>query len=261
MVTMDAKSATYVYCVVRSKKAPSLARAPKGLASAGRPRSLEVGDGYHAIVASAPLSRYSAEQIDARLRDIEWVAARAAEHEGVVEHAVGLGTVVPMKLFTLFASDERAVSHVSKTRKTLDRVTERIEGCDEWGLRILYDEADAARAEEAEARAAKPASGTGFLQRKQQIREARLTLTSRAADEADVLYTELAKITRRAIRRAAPNRELAGRVLLDAVFLVPRGGVKKMKTVVGRTAEALATRGFHVTLTGPWPAYSFIGAR
>jgi hypothetical protein len=77
----------------------------------------------------------------------------------------------------------------------------------------------------------------------------------------DELYDALAKTARRAQRRAAPNRELAGRVLLDAVFLVPRPSVRKIKATVAASAERLVEEGFDVTLTGPWPAYSFIGGR
>ncbi len=258
---MAAETATYVYCVVKSTKPPALAKAPKGLAGAAKVRALDAGDGYRVLVASAPLSRYAAEKIDARLRDIDWVAQRAAEHEAVVEHATSSGTVVPMKMFTLFSSDDRALAHVTKMKKTLGRVVERIEGCDEWGLRILFDEVEAARLTAEEARRSKPTSGTSFLARKKEQQDVRRTLTTRAADEVDALYTDLEKLARQARRRAAPSRELAGRVMLDGVFLVPRASAKKLKSTVAKTAERLARQGFHVMLTGPWPAYSFIGGR
>ncbi|MBX3208936.1 MAG: GvpL/GvpF family gas vesicle protein [Labilithrix sp.] len=253
--------ATYVYCVVKSARASKLVRAPKGIDGAGTTRLLDAGDGYRLVVTSAPLALYDAAAIDARLRDIDWVGGRAAEHEAVVEHAGGLGTVVPMKLFTLFSTDERAVEHVRKMKRSLDRVVERIAGCEEWGLRILFDEARAARAVAEEARARKVVSGTSFLLRKKALDAERRTLGARGAAEVDDLYGRLVKTARSAQRRAAPNRELSGRVLLDAVFLVPRASVKKLKATVGASAERLVAEGFDITLTGPWPAYSFIGAR
>ena len=258
---MAKESATYVYCVAKSKKEPSLAKAPKPLAGAAKPRLLDAGGGYRVVVSSAPLARYGAEEIDKRLRDIDWVAARAAEHDAMVEHFLAEAVVVPMKLFTLFSTDERAIEHVTKMKKALERVVDRIDGCDEWGLRILFDEAEAIRVAAAEARGKRPTSGTGFLERKKSQQDLRRTLTTHAADEVNALYTRIGKIARKAARRSAPNRELAGRVLLDAVFLVPRGAVKKLKGEVAGTAEGLAAQGFHVTLSGPWPAYSFVGGR
>lgn len=262
--SMAGDNATYVYCVVKSPKgakAASLGRAPKGIAGTEKPRFVDAGDGYRILVATAPLAKYSAEAINARLEDIEWVAERGAEHEAVVEHATSSGTVVPMKMFTLFASDERAVAHVTKMKKTLDRVVDRIGGCDEWGLRILFDEVEAARIAAEEARASKPTSGTSFLERKKKQQDVRRSLNASAADDVDALYDALGKIAKRSVRRSAPNRELAGRVLLDAVFLLPKKDVKRFQMTVGATAESLARRGFHVALTGPWPAYSFIGGK
>ncbi len=254
-------SATYVYCVVNSARAPKLGRGPKGLEGAGKTRLLDAGDGYHLLVTTAPLSLYDAAAIDAKLRDLDWVGARASEHEAVVEHASSLGTVVPMKLFTLFSTDERALEHVRKMKRSLDRVVDRIAGCEEWGLRILFDEARAARAAAEEARSRKVASGKDILLRKKALDDERRTTGARAAERVDELYDRLAKTVKSAQRRAAPNRELQGRVLLDAVFLVPEPAVEKVKATVAATAEKLAAEGFDVTLSGPWPAYSFIGAR
>jgi hypothetical protein len=256
------ENATYVYCVVkRGKASPTKKLGKVGLQGAGKPRWLDAGEGYELLVATAPLELYDAHVIDSRLRDIDWVGGRAAEHEAVVEHAAESGTVVPMKLFTLFASDERAVRHVQGMKKSLDRVVDRIAGCEEWGLRILFDEARAAKARAEEARSRKVVSGTGFLMRKKELEEERRTAGKRGAELVEELYEKLSKIARRAQKRAAPNRELAGRVLLDAVFLVPSGAVKRIKAAVGASADELVAEGFDISLTGPWPAYSFIGAR
>jgi hypothetical protein len=268
MLAVDMKrssSATYVYCVVKARRAPTFGRAakktPSGLDGTGKPRILDAGDGYFLVVTTAPFELYDATVIDSKLRDIDWVGGRAAEHEAIVELAIGWGTVVPMKLFTMFATDERALENVQKMKKSLDRVVERIADCEEWGLRVLFDEARAARIAAEEARSKKVATGKDFLLRKKSLVEERRNAGARGAAEVDDLYERLAKKCRRAQRRAAPNRDLAGRVLLDAVFLVPRSEEKDVRKTVTASAERLVNEGFDVTWTGPWPAYSFIGAR
>jgi hypothetical protein len=261
---MTAESATYLYCVVKGERAPSLAKAPRGLPGAGKPRVVVAEGGYRLVVASVPLAKYSAEAIEPRLRDIDWVSSCAGAHEDVVEHVAKSGTVVPAKLFTMFASDERAVAHVMRSKKVLDRVVSRIAGCDEWGLRILFDEARAAKVKRARARAQasrEQATGTSFLLRKKAEEDAKRTLATEARGEVDDLFARLSKRAKRALRRPPPSRELAGRVLLDAVFLVEKTGTKAFTSLVASSAEGLADEGYHVTLTGPWPAYSFIEAR
>jgi hypothetical protein len=255
----DTKAATYVYGVLHAPKPPRLGRAPKGLVGTGALRLVDAGGGYHLVVATAPLDRYGSEIIDAKLRDLKWVAERAAAHEAVVEHASKLGTLVPMKLFTMFLSDQRAIAHVTAKKKTLDRIVQRIQGCEEWGVRVMLDETEAAQAEIA--RSARPTSGASFLLQKKEQRDVRATVAQRAAEAADAMFDEVEALAKRAVRRSAPNRELAGRVLLDAVFLVPRERSKMLASTVGAIAKDVARDGVHVRLTGPWPAYSFIEGR
>jgi hypothetical protein len=264
---------TYLYCVVKSASAPPVAaarkgtgvrKAPPGLVSAGPTRAIDVGDGYSIVVSTVPLSLYSAEAIEEKLRDLDWVGAAASAHESVVERAGQGATVVPMKLFTIFSSDDRAADHVRKMKRGLDRVVARIAGCEEWGLRILFDESRAAKAKGVQAKKAAaraPVTGTSFLLGKKAHEESRRRLTSEAKGEVDELFVRLEKTATRAIRRPPPTRELAGQVLLDSVFLVTEKRVEKFKSTVAASAKELAKEGYHVTLTGPWPAYSFIEAR
>src|SRR5678815_5755671 len=86
--------------------------------------------------------------------------------EAVVEDAARSGPVVPMKLFTLFSSDERAATHIVRTRKKLARLFDLVAGREEWGVRVSVDERVAARRRADGARPGKTASGTGFLLRK-----------------------------------------------------------------------------------------------
>ena len=72
----------------------------------------DLGRGLWAVVSEVPLSTYGPAEVEAGLRNLEWVAEIAVAHEAVVEHfATRRGaTVVPMKLFTMFTSFDRAIS-------------------------------------------------------------------------------------------------------------------------------------------------------
>jgi len=261
-------SATYVYGVVkvaaRAKAvALKIAKGAKGLPEGEPPRLIDAGGDYRLVVSTVPLPTYSAESIEGKLRDLDWIGVAAAAHEMVLEGAAESGTVVPMKLFTIFNDDARAIAHVVRMKRELDRVVTKIAGCDEWGLRILFDEGQALerkRAEQMAKDARTPVSGTSFLLRKKAQEETRRVLTFEAKEEVDGLFDRLKRASKKAVRRPPPNRELAGRVLLDAVFLVPRKGTSTFKSTIAGTAEELVREGYQITLTGPWPAYSFVEA-
>ena len=78
-------SATYLYCLVRAEKAPSLRGAPAGLPGAGKPRAIDAGGGLWLVAADAPLDRYGEEPIEKGLQDLAWVSSVAVPHEAVMD--------------------------------------------------------------------------------------------------------------------------------------------------------------------------------
>lgn len=258
--------ATYLYCLVRGPREPSLAGAPPGLPGLSPLRALDAGGGLWLIAAGAPLSQYGSEEIQRRLSDLSWVSDRALAHEAVIEHFAGAGAVLPMKLFTLFSSDKRALASIvgggdgPESRERLDRVLDRVDGRVEWGIRVRLDDARAREVLAAEARAAgSQGSGKAFLLRKKLEQDASRELAVRLRAEMDAAFAELAAGAAEAVRREpAASPESGGRLLLDAAFLVSRERGAEFEAIVERCAGRLAPRACDVTLTGPWPPYHFI---
>jgi len=253
--------ATYLYCLLRGSGAPSLAGAPPGLPGLGELRALDLGEGLWLVAASAPLPEFSSERIEERLTDLDWVSTCALAHEAVIEHLREVPALLPLKLFTLFASDERALAHLRGSRESLDKVLDRVAGRVEWGVRVRLDEARAREALAAEARqAAAPArSGTSFLLRKKQEQEASRDLAGRLRAEVDAGWPDLAAQASEAVRRPpATTPEQGGKVFLDAALLVPAGRTAELEAAVDRFATRVGPKGGEVTLTGPWPPYHFV---
>jgi hypothetical protein len=252
-------TATYLYCLVRTPKAPSLRGAPDGLPGAGKPRAIDAGRGLWLVAADAPLDRYGEKPIEKGLQDLAWVSSCAVPHEAVVEHLSKAGTVLPMKLFTLFRSDARALEHVAKQRPRIDKVVKRIEGREEWGLRVALDEMGALDHARAEARAGAAGSGgAAFLLRKKKEQDAVRELLQNARNRADALFEQLSARADEARRRPPPPGEVGKRVMLDAAFLLPHAKAKAFQVAVRAQAKKLAAHGYQLTLTGPWPPYNFV---
>ncbi len=251
-------AATYLYCAVQSARDPvrgAKTRPPRGLPGAGPPRALSAGGGMWLIVATAPLDRYAGDAIDARLADLDWVSRCAVAHDAVVEHLARLHPVIPMKLFTLFTSDERAVAHVGRTRRKIDRLFARVADREEWGIRVLLDERRALAPRDEPVTAA---SGTEFLAKKKAAKDARQHLVADALGEADTLFDALTRLADDSRRRTPAVEGPTSRMVLDAAFLVPRRAARRFRAAAGEAARALTPRGLEVSLTGPWPPYHFV---
>jgi hypothetical protein len=246
-----------VYCLVAAGQAPSVAGAPAGLEGAAAPRLVGAGRGRWLVVADAPLARYSADAINARLPDLDWVGARAMEHERVIEHFASRATVVPMKLFTLFSSDALAVADV-KRRRDLGRLLGSLEGREEWGLRVSVDPARLrARAGERAAAAPGLSEGTRFLVKRQQEQGAVRAGREDARRRAEEVFAALRPLAADA-RRREPALVEGATLLLDAAYLVDRARGEDFAAAARAAAGRHADSGLTVVLTGPWPPYNFL---
>jgi len=259
-MTPTRDTVTYLYCLVAAERRPSLAGAPRGLPGTGGLRALEAGGGLWLVVADAPLSAYGSEPIERNLRDFEWVALRGAAHARVVEYFARRITTLPMKLFTLFNSDERALAHVRGDAARVRRVIERVTGHAEWGVRVRLDAALVKKrvAKRPAAAATGGSAGTKFLLAKKQERDVARDVVREGRAAVEEAYEALANVADATRRR--PAGELDGtRVVLDAALLVPPGRLPSFKRLARRAASGLAAHGYRLSVTGPWPAYNFVG--
>jgi hypothetical protein len=249
---------TYVYCLVAAPRRPPVARVARGLPGMGRVRLLDAGRQRFLAVADAPLDRYGEAAINRGLSDLDWVARAAVAHEAVVESFIDAPAVLPMKLFTIFTSDERALEHMRREAPHVDAVLRRVTHHHEWGARIVLDrervKKPAARPDRAAA-----APGKHFLARRKAQRDAAAELARHARDTVADVYDRLAGLSRVARRRTASELPVqGGPLLLDAAFLVPAKWTARFERLAAREARAVARHGYRLTVSGPWPPYSFI---
>ena len=247
-------TATYVYCAVQAAGTPRIARTPAGLPGLGKPRLVEAGDGLWIVVGDAPLPQYGEASIARGLQDLDWVSRCAIAHESVVERWIRARAVVPMKLFTIFESDARALAYVGQQRRKLDRIIRRVAGRCEWGVRIRIASPPAP-----ERRTRRATSGTGYLAAKKQVRDTAHEQAGRAESRATAAFATLGSKAAEARRHSPPaGGQVRSRLVLDAAFLVATDRVEPFQAAARRLTRDLKGEGFGLELTGPWPPYNFI---
>ncbi len=246
-------AATYVYCVAHRPTSVTLRGVDAGMPGGSAPRAIAFAPRLWLITSQVPLSIYGPGSIDRRLSDLDWVAAAALAHDAVVERAGRLRgvTIVPMKLFTMFSTPEKAVDSMRARKAEITGIVKRVRGCSEWGVRVVR-----ARPE-VDTRAAKVDSGTAFLQAKKQARDRVREDGRRAAAAVATVYQHLEGAAKQARRRSPPDGATAP-PLLDAAFLVADSASAKFKTLVKKAGRECRAAGAELTLTGPWPPYNFV---
>jgi hypothetical protein len=226
---------------------------PAGLPGGSRPAAHPLDRQLWLISSLVPLQRYGPEALEHTLKDIDWVSSVALAHEAVVEHFItarGLA-VIPLKLFTMFSTMERARQELQGRAADLERVFRRIAGCEEWGVRVLRPEGRPA------ARTPVPVrTGAAFLAARKKDRDSSTAARTAAAHAAERAYASLAEIARAGRRQAPPS--VVGAPLLDAAFLVPSRRRARFHQTAARLAKDVGAIGAQMTLSGPWPPYNFV---
>lgn len=239
----------YVFCAVEGQ---ATALPAVGMPGGAAPRAVPLDDTVALIVSDVPSVTYNAETLEPKLSDLDWVGEAGAAHHAVVDALAEAGlVVVPFRLFTIFSTEDKALATFRDARAALAGVFDRVRGRQEWVLRI--GKPDPARIE-APAPEASRASGKSFLQAKSGARRESAARSERVRADAAAAYESLAALAQAASSRPVdPN----GTLLLDAAFLAEPARVEEMRRTLTRAADRLLKDGCSVSLTGPWPPYSF----
>jgi hypothetical protein len=253
------RTATYIYCLVKATRRPPTGRAPRGLPGATKPEAIALGGSLWLLVADVPLDTYGSEPLQRALGNMQWVSDVALAHDSVIEYFAQRSgmTTVPLKMFTMFSTRERALADMRARRRELEPIVKRIAGSEEWGVRVVR----AAPVSPTTRGRTAASSGTGFLAAKKQARDAAREAVELAGDAAEDAYNVLAAVAKQVSRREDVPPGAAAPPLLDAAFLVPAARRTKFKAVARKAASRCSEAGALMSLTGPWPAYNFVQLR
>lgn len=243
----------YVYCLVEAAEAPAT-EGVESLPGLGEPRVEALTENLW-IVGSNVDDRqaYSEAAIHDGLEDLDWVSGRALAHEGVIERCTNQGSVLPLKLLTLFVDRETALERLGRRLVELRAVFERIRGRAEWGVQIHVAPEEAASKPE---NVDPPSSGRAFLQRKLTRREAKRDRREALAEEGARLLENLADLADETLDRGAGTP--GGTLVLDLVLLVPRSRIEELQRRLADARERLGELGGRFVSTGPWAPYHFV---
>jgi Gas vesicle synthesis protein GvpL/GvpF len=235
----------------------------------GRPLERVEAGGLAALVSHVPRSEFAEDALRRNLNDLDWLARVARAHEHVLEHVLSETTIVPLRLCTLFESEDGVRRMLEEEHQALSTALSALHGRDEWGVKLILNKAtleDAIFETSPEAAAMRAemegkSEGAAYLIRRRLERHVRDSADALAAAAADELRAELDRCVLGLVTRPAQNPELSGHsgtMMLNAACLIERGGAERLHKVGGAFETRYAHLGARVELTGPWPPYNFV---
>jgi len=248
----------YVYAIAREAVTPHV-------------EAIDGGSGYgsvsrgrvHAIYTPVAREEYAQEAVDRRSADLEWLGSIGYRHQAVVSHLMRDTAIIPLRAFTLFSSEASLGKYLEESGPALDKLLDRLEGKQEWTLRIelepkKWNDALAHRVasmRELAQQIESAGAGKAFLLRKK-LDEARKQ-ASRVAEEELVAEIEASVLSKLACETITENREDRDGAFPQINVLINRDEDAVLQEVHRSFGEKYAESGVNVAISGPWPPYTF----
>ncbi len=210
-------------------------------AGAGRPADAPP----HRVVSAAGLSMICSDWTPTGADpDLAEEAAAVLHHNAVLSAYAAVGDVVPVRFGGAVSGLAAAARHLDTHAAIYQAVLARLTDAAEYVVRLRPN-----------ARAATPAvaptTGRAYLSGQRSARDARLSAAKDRADAVAALFDALIEEAREA------SGALTGVRASEAAFLVPRGRVARLTEICATAHTKLSAHDLTLTLSGPWPAYSF----
>jgi hypothetical protein len=238
----------YAHCAVQATTRPTVSDRWPHMPGGSVPRPLAIGSGVWLLVSTVPAQEYEESGLAARLTDAEWLAQCGVAHHDVIARAARTHAVAPFRLLTLFRSEERAVNEATRLKTRIGRALARVTDRREWVVRV------AAVSAPAKSRRPTPTSGTSYLMARASESRTVAAATPAARRAARALVRELKGYAHQIVARHSD----APHVLYDGALLVSRDKETELGNVIRQWEPRLAPEGCRISLTGPWPPYSFV---
>jgi hypothetical protein len=250
----------YVYAIARAGH--PLPEGVKGVDGTTNVASLDAA-GLAAIYTPVDLVEFSQPVIDARSKDVEWLGAIGYRHQAVMAALMRGGTIIPLRAFTLFSTEESLRAHLERDAKQFGEILSRVDGKEEWTLRIEFNpeqwnEALARRVDSLRSlvdEIDRASTGKAFLLRKKLDDERKRA--SREAEQQVVTEIESAVIDKLQCATIAELRQQRAGAFPQINVLLERDEEAVLQDLQSELGAKYAPEGVTLALTGPWPPYTF----
>ncbi|TMC75575.1 MAG: GvpL/GvpF family gas vesicle protein [Chloroflexi bacterium] len=251
----------YLYAITDARTAPLVA-ANELRGIEGAPVEPLVEGRLLAATSVVPASDYEEGPLNEHLQDLDWLAPRAAAHQGVNSRLLEItGVVLPLAFGAIYRGSDGVRSLLrSRAEELRDRLGS-VDGRAEWIVSVERDEASAAASvalRELDAEIASAPPGRAFLLGKRRDEVLRDERRARDAAIAEGTAAAVEAIGERVYREPLIDDPTISAVARFSV-LAELGREAELGAAVGRLGLTDISRGYRLRLSGPWPAYRFGG--
>ncbi|MGO9740677.1 MAG: GvpL/GvpF family gas vesicle protein [Roseiarcus sp.] len=216
-----------------------------------------------ALVGVVPIAEYVGADSERRLSDVAWLAPRVRRHGELVEWAAQRSSVFPAPFATLYSSLDSLTAFMRAHEAAIVAFLAAVADKDEWELRAAahFDEPDALDRLACDARPEwrKLSKGARYMRL---CRDKSALIDFGRAQAAALMgefVAELGPLTSDARQLGLARAADAGgpEPVARYALLIRRTSIASVRERIREMAETAESRAVAITLSGPWPPFSF----
>ncbi|MEX2431088.1 MAG: GvpL/GvpF family gas vesicle protein, partial [Dehalococcoidia bacterium] len=241
-----------------------------GMHAVGRLFALRAA-GLIAAVSEVPAHLFQEDALNALLQDMTRVGAYALRHDEAIRALMASApALVPLAFGTVYVSPTGIVDLLNRNADQFHRLLAELDGKQEWTLKVRVDTGRVtATAENMSSEAQRLAeklqtstTGRAYLLEKQRLQAIAKEAARLQADALEDLLQGLGNTAAAVTVDDLPQQDPSPLVLaLKAALLVDAQRLEELRAGIDALQEQHAAAGLSLEVTGPWPPYSFVGAR
>jgi hypothetical protein len=207
-----------------------------------------------AAVDRVPLEDFGEHQLRSHLADMDWVERTARAHEQKLDAIRQRSTVIPMRMCTVYRSESGVREMLRRESSALSETLSRLRGKTEWGVKVMLGPA-----RQPDHRS----SGTAYMRGRREQLDHDHEITARVQDATDRIHERLRTLASDGVLVPLQRPEVSGRsveMVMSGAYLVADAQQQRFSDQVRALGAHFGSLGLTLELTGPWPAYNFVGA-
>lgn len=182
------------------------------------------------------------------MENLEWLAGMSVRHQQVVAEIARSHDILPARFGTVFRTPTSLAADVEKHKAVLTRDLKRINGCEEWGIKVL-------------GLGVQPPAATEMKSGRDYLEARAAALRTEAPRDGGPEVQRLLRALEAVASETVPGSGAVSRgqrgLQWQGSLLVKRAQRKKLQQVMARFSREWE-RSRRLEVSGPWPPYSFV---
>ncbi len=213
-------------------------------------------------------SSFGQQALDRNMKRVEWVEPQVRAHLEMLGTIMEICDILPFKFATVFISKQSLLEKIESSYNELSDKFNRIEGREEWALKVFVDfevlekqiEKYSQKFKNLENEIQNSSSGKAYLLKKKKAELIKDEVKAIAQIQVSNLIEQIKPFVKEIVFHNVQSKEITQKdsdMLRNVALLIDKSDKSRVFGIIENWQNDKSKEGFEVICNGPWPPFSF----